>query len=86
MRRVIEISPECPICKIHHSQSFAWEQLYELLQDAGAVNHFYCPRLDKRWPASHEDRERLAHIAAVFSRLCARQSQPDSGTDFNVLR
>jgi hypothetical protein len=52
MNRLIEMSPECPVCKTHHSQSFARDELYELLQDNESVNLFYCPRLDKSWQAS----------------------------------
>jgi hypothetical protein len=85
VNRLIEISPECPVCKTHHSQTFAWEELYELLQDKESVSHFYCPRQDKSWPASREHSRRLAHIVAVFARLykSVRQSQTDPGATFS---
>jgi hypothetical protein len=64
---LVEIAPECPNCQTHHAQSFTREDLSELLKYESLT--LYCPRLDKSWHATREQRERLAHIVASFTRL-----------------
>ena len=67
MNALVEIAPECPKCRVHHTQSFTPEDLSELLKyDAIAL---YCPRLDKSWRATREQRARLAHMVASFARF-----------------
>jgi hypothetical protein len=74
MNPLIEIVPECPVCKSRHRQSFSWEDLHKLLQH-DSIN-LYCPRHDKSWRATQEQREHLAHIANSFTRLYKNVTQP----------
>jgi hypothetical protein len=79
--RLIEICAEFPVCRIRHGQSFAWEELYALLQDNESVRLFDCPRSDASWQPSLEHRERLTHSVPVFARLYnyVRQSHTEPG-------
>ena len=67
MNALVEIAPECPNCQTHHPQSFTQEDLRELLRYESIV--LYCPRLDRSREATREQRARLAHMVASFSRL-----------------
>jgi hypothetical protein len=67
MSALIQIAPECPNCQGRHTQSFTREDLSELLRYETVA--LYCPRLDKSWQATREQRQRLAQIAASFARV-----------------
>ena len=57
MSDIIQIAPECPVRRAHHTQSFTRDELREQLKQQSL--ELYCPRFDKRWPAGVEQRESL---------------------------
>ena len=67
MDDLIQIAPECPVCRAHHTQSFTRDELRELMKQQ--VVELCCPRFDKRWPAAAEQRETLLRAARVSSAL-----------------
>jgi hypothetical protein len=64
---LIEIESECPICKTRHSQSFTREDLAELLRYESVT--LYCPRSEKSWQATREQRESFVRLLAIAKRL-----------------
>jgi hypothetical protein len=57
MSELIQIAPQCPVCRAHHTQSFPRDELREQLKRP--FLELYCPRFDQRWPAAAEQRESL---------------------------
>jgi hypothetical protein len=72
MNELVRIAPECPVCRAHHDQSFTQEDLRERLKQP--IIEFYCNRLDQTWPATGEDREKLAQILDGFVRRSEERS------------
>jgi hypothetical protein len=62
MDNIVQIAPECPVCRAHHPQSFTREDLSELLKQETLT--LYCPRTDKSWPIGPEQRKSLARTLA----------------------
>jgi hypothetical protein len=54
---LVQIAPECPVCRAHHTQSFTRDELREQLKQQPL--ELYCPRFDKRWPVAAEHLEGL---------------------------
>jgi len=71
MNELVQIAPECPVCRAHHDQTFTQEDLRERLKQP--VVEFYCNRSDQSWPATAEDREKLARILDVFKRTSSEK-------------
>ena len=63
---LVQIAPECPVCRAHHDQTFTPEELRERLKEP--VVELYCNRFDQTWPATAEDREKLARILRTLQR------------------
>jgi hypothetical protein len=63
---LVQIAPECPVCRAHHDQTFTQEELRERLKQP--VVELYCNRFDQTWPATAEDREKLARILSSLQR------------------
>jgi hypothetical protein len=66
MGELLQITPECPLCRAHHTQSFTQEQIREHLKQK--VLELYCPRFDKRWPAAAEQRQILMCAFSAFAQ------------------
>ena len=66
MNELVQIAPECPVCRAHHTQTFARDELRELVKQK--VLELYCPHFDKRWPAAAEQREILLQAAGGAER------------------
>jgi hypothetical protein len=66
MDELVRIAPECPVCRAHHDQSFTPEDLRERLQQP--VVELYCNHFDQTWPATAEDRKKLARILRSYQR------------------
>jgi hypothetical protein len=66
MNELVQIAPECPVCRAHHTQNFTRDTLRELVKQH--VLELYCPNFDKRWPAAAEQREILLHAVGGDER------------------
>jgi hypothetical protein len=71
---LVQIAPECPVCRARHDQTFTQEELRERLKKP--VVELYCNRFDKTWPATIEDREKLARILSAFQRASETRTAP----------
>lgn len=54
---LVQIAPECPVCRAHHTQSFTRDELRAKLQQQPF--QLYCPRSDTHWPATAKHLETL---------------------------
>ena len=66
MDDLVQIAPECPVCRAHHTQSFIRDELRERLKQD--MLELYCPNFDKRWPATAEQREVLLRAVGGVER------------------
>ena len=66
MDDLVQIAPECPVCRAHHTQSFTRDELHELVKQN--VLELYCLHFDKRWPAAAQQREILLHAVGGAER------------------
>jgi hypothetical protein len=66
MNELVQIAPECPVCRAHHTQTFTPDELRERLRQP--VVELYCNHFDKNWPAEVEQRETLARMLGALER------------------
>jgi hypothetical protein len=66
MDGLVQIAPECPVCRAHHTQSFTRDELRERLRQQPL--ELYCPRFDKRWPAEAMHLEALMRAIGGSAR------------------
>jgi hypothetical protein len=69
---LLHVTPECPLCHVHHPQSFTKNDLSQLLERGELT--LFCPRLEMSWPAPPEQCEELARqveSASFQSTACS---------------
>jgi hypothetical protein len=87
MNELLHVTPECPLCHVHHPQSFTKNDLSQLLERGELT--LFCPRLEMSWPAPPEQCEELAReveSASVLPTACStvrKRKRPGAGSDFD---
>jgi hypothetical protein len=86
MNEFLHVTPECPLCHVHHPQSFTKNDLSQLLERGELT--LFCPRLEMSWPAPPEQCEELAREveSASVQTACStvrRRRRPGAGSNFD---
>jgi hypothetical protein len=87
MNELLHITPECPLCHVHHPQSFTKNDLSQLLERGELT--LFCPRLEMSWPAPPEQCEELAReveSTSVLPTACStvrKRKRPGAASDFD---